>query len=141
VDELGVVKCLECAHIGFNRKLKGKKHVKPEGAEMTGGLGIGDITYANSESEESNHEDEEDDEGGVRRVYRGRGRKKKVKKTFSTWGAIKKPEPEPPKKLSNDLRVTEELNTIYIFHNDDGSGPTTVNPNAKEEDDVAAEKS
>ena len=48
---------------------------------------------------------------------------------------------QPPKKLSNDLRVTEELNTIYIFHNDDGAGPTIVNPNAKDDDDAAAGKS
>jgi len=132
VDELGVVKCLECAHIGYNRKLKGKKLTPPEGAEIKGVLGIGDITYGESESEESHDEDEEE-EGGTARVYHGRRRKKPVKKAFSTWGALKKPEPEPPKKLSNDLRVTEEMNTIYMIHNDGGE-PTVIDPNAREEE-------
>ena len=44
-------------------------------AEITGGLGIGDITYGDSESEESQQEDEEDEEGGTARVYRGDGDK------------------------------------------------------------------
>jgi len=132
VDELGVVKCLECAHIGYNRKLKGKKLTPPEGAEMTGGLGINDITYGNSESEESQHEDE-GEEGGTARIYRGRRRKRREKKAFSTWGPLKKPEPEPPKKLSNDLKVTEELNTIYMIHNM-GAPPTIIDPNMKEDD-------
>jgi len=137
VDELGVVKCLECAHIGYNRKLKGKKLTPPEGADLTGGLGIGDITYGDSESEEELEDEEE--EGGTARVFRGRRRKKKEpKKVFSTWGALKKPEPEPPRKLSNDLKVTEELNTIYMIHNQEGA-PTVIDPNAKDEDGPAEE--
>lgn len=137
VDEVGVVKCLECAHIGYNRKLKGKKLTIPEGAEITGGLGIGDITYGDSESEESQQEDEEDEEGGTARVYRGRRRRREKRKTFSTWGPAKKP--EPPKRPANELDTTE-LNTIYIYHNyEPGGEPIVIDPNYKDEDEQAEE--
>ena len=40
---------------------------------------------------------------------------------------------QPPKKLSNDLKVTEEINTIYMIRGDDGE-TTVIDPNAKEEE-------
>ena len=48
------------------------------------------------------------------------------------------PNPQPPRKLSNDLKVTEELNTIYMIHNQEGA-PTIIDPNAKDEDGPAEE--
>ena len=35
--------------------------------------------------------------------------------------------------MSNDLRVTEEVNTIYMFHNNEGP-PTVIDPNNKDDD-------
>jgi len=133
VDDNGVIKCLECAHIGFNRKLKGKKLTPPANAAIAEGLGIGEIVYGDSQSEESQGEEEEGD--GKGKKWSGRQKKKKPKKQFSTWGAVKKPEPEvAPKKLSNDMKFCEELYTIYMIHNDAGGEPTIINPNAKDED-------